>query len=50
MISLFELVLLGGLSWMVILFIDRYIVPRLNPESRFVKQWKSWFVDEDPYL
>ena len=50
MITLFGLALIGGLSWMVIFLIDRCIIPRLNPESRFSKQWKSWFVDEDPYL
>ena len=50
MMTLFGLALIGGISWMVILFIDRCIIPRLNPKSRFVKQWKSWFVDEDPYL
>jgi len=50
MIALFELVLIGGISWMVILFIDRCIIPRLNPNSWVVKQWKKLYVDEDPYL
>lgn len=50
MITLFGLALIGGVSWIVILFIDNYIIPHLNPESRFVKLWESWFVDKDPYL
>jgi hypothetical protein len=50
MIALFELVLLVGFSLLIIICVDKYIIPRLNPNSWVVKLWKSWFVDEDPYL
>jgi len=29
--------------------VDRYVIPRLNPENRFVKWWKNNIVDEDPF-
>jgi hypothetical protein len=50
MITLFGFILIVGFSLLIIVGVDKYIIPRLNPESRIVKQWKSWFVDEDPYL
>jgi hypothetical protein len=50
MMTLFGLAIIGGISWITIFLINDYIIPRLNPDNRFVKLWKSWFVDDDPYL
>jgi len=29
-------------------FVQEYLIPRLNPENRFVKWWKNHIVDDDP--
>jgi len=50
MIALFELILLVGFSLLIIVGVDKYIIPRLNPNSWVVKQWKKLYSDEDPYL
>jgi hypothetical protein len=41
------LMVMGSLSIIVIL-IDKYIIPKLNPDNRFVKWWKKHIIDEDP--
>ena len=42
------LVVLGVLVVLTI-SIDKYIIPHLNPDNRFVKWWKNHIVDEDPH-
>lgn len=29
--------------------IQKFLIPRLSPENRFVKWWKNNIVDEDPF-
>jgi hypothetical protein len=43
------LIIMGSLLIIGIL-IEKFLIPRLNTENRFVKWWKNNIVDEDPYL
>jgi hypothetical protein len=29
--------------------IDKFIIPTLSPDNKFLKWWEKHFVDEDPY-
>jgi hypothetical protein len=46
-ILIFSLIVSGTLFVLYILF-DRFIIPHLTPENRFVKWWKKHIIDEDP--
>jgi hypothetical protein len=41
------LIIMGSLLIIGIL-IQKFLIPRLSPENRFVKWWKNNIVDEDP--
>jgi hypothetical protein len=41
------LIIMGSLLIIGVL-IEKYLIPRLNPDNRFVKWWKNNVVDEDP--
>ena len=41
------LIIIGSLLIIGIL-IQKFLIPRLSPENRFVKWWKNNIVDEDP--
>jgi hypothetical protein len=42
------LIIMGSLLIIGIL-IEKFLIPRLNTENRFVKWWKNNIVDEDPF-
>ena len=37
-----------GLLCILMIIIDRYIIPHLSPENRFKKWYKRVIVDDDP--
>jgi hypothetical protein len=41
------LIIMGSLLIIGVL-IQKFLIPRLSPENRFVKWWKNNIVDEDP--
>lgn len=34
--------------FILLFFFDKHIIPKLNPDNRFVKWWKRNIMDEDP--
>jgi hypothetical protein len=47
-VFLYVLIIMGVL--LVITFsIEKFIIPRLNPDNRFLKFWKKYIIDEDPF-
>jgi hypothetical protein len=38
-----------GVMFVLTMLIEKYIIPRLNPENRFVMWWKKHIIDEDPF-
>jgi len=40
--------IIAGVMFVLTMLIERYIIPRLSPENRFVKWWKKHIIDEDP--
>ena len=45
------LIISGVLTILIVIVfsIERFIIPRLNPDNRFVKWWEKHMVSEDPY-
>jgi len=31
------------------IIINKHVIPKLNPDNRFVKWWKRNIIDDDPY-
>jgi len=46
--TLWTFLIMGALV-MTLFLIDRYVIPKLNPESNFVKWWRKHIIDEDPF-
>jgi hypothetical protein len=42
------LIIMGSLL-IIGALIQKFLIPRLSPENRFVKWWKNNIVDEDPF-
>ena len=40
--------LILGLLCILMIIIERYIIPHLSPENRFNKWWKRYVIDSDP--
>jgi hypothetical protein len=47
--TFFIVLMVLGLLLIIGALIEKYLIPRLSPENRFVKWWKKWIVDEDPF-
>jgi hypothetical protein len=45
---LYTFLVLGALLIITIL-VDKYLIPILNPDNRFVKWWKKHIVDINPF-
>jgi hypothetical protein len=47
-VFLYVLIIMGVLL-VITISIEKFLIPRLNTENRFVKWWKKYIIDEDPF-
>ena len=43
-------VIVLGTLFIIVLCTDKYIIPRINPDNRFIKWWKRHIVDINPFV
>ena len=47
---LLAIMLVWGIFVIIVILLDRYYIPTLNQENKFVMWWKRNVINEDPYL
>ena len=47
---LLTIMLVWGILVIIVILLDRYYIPTLNQENKFVMWWKRNVINEDPYL
>ena len=47
---LLTIMLVWGILVIIVILLDRYYIPTLNQENKFVVWWKRNVISEDPFL
>ncbi len=42
------LIIIFGILFIIILCVDKYIIPNLKPDNKLIKWWKRHIVEDDP--